>query len=510
VKQKYLLYVVAGLFGFFVSCVQQAIPVSTVEEGSWVVQTTSRGVKIDKETEEKLTKSKKVIHTFSDGTSIAYENRHWGDAVSPGDIVIARSSEMPSFVIGREKNIQNPGGETSNDSTRSVGSNTNSGLRWAGGIPYVIDSSIPGTTTDLNSYQGKLQSSINSWNSKSVGIKFRQKSGNEPYVKFVLENDPAKCYSFVGSTNSSVNGSTNFPYTQSFPEKFYLGQTLALGTGCIYSGDSIIHHEMGHAIGMWHEQQRCDRDGYVRVVQIGFLGDDVNYGKRCNTIFSNVKDYGKYDYSSIMHYGYFTNNPGTASETRMEKISPVNSQYEGDPSSVALSQLSTNDIKNMNDMYQLTDPLPNGIQYQSYIKNIGWQNWVSNNVISGTIGQSLPVQAIRISAPISLRSGIGVKYRVYVQDRGWLDYVQASGGVSGTFGSNQNTSCCSTNQSFGSELRMEAIQISLTGNRAGCNISYQAHLQNIGWQGYVSEGSVAGTMGQSRRLEALRINLTCI
>jgi Astacin (Peptidase family M12A)/Clostridial hydrophobic W len=507
VKQGYLLYVVTGLFGFFVSCGQQSTQVSTVEEGSWVVQTTSRGVEIDKATEEKLIRSKKVIHTFSNGTSIAYENRDWGDAVSPGDIVIARSSEMPKFVISREKNIQNPSGETNNNSTRSVGSNTNSSLRWAGGIPYVIDSSIPGTTTDLNSYQGKLQSSINSWNSKSVGIKFRQKSGNEPYVRFVLESSPSKCYSSVGSTNSSINGSSGFPTS---PEKIYLGQTLALGTTCINDGDSDIHHEMGHAMGMWHEQQRCDRDGYVRVVQVGFLGDDVNYGKRCNTIFSNVKDYGKYDYSSIMHYGYFTNNPGTAYETRMEKISPVNSQYEGDPSSVGPSQLSASDIKNMNDMYQLTDPPLNGVQYQSYIKNIGWQNWVPNNAISGTVGQSLPVQAIRISVPTSLRSGIGIKYRVYVQNRGWLDYVQTSGGVSGTLGSNQNTCGCVTNLPFGDVLLMEAIQISLTGNRAGCNISYQAHLQNIGWQGYVSEGSVAGTTGQFRRLEALQINLTCI
>src|SRR5664279_1420731 len=38
-------------------------------------------------------------------------------------------------------------------------------------------------------------------------------------------------------------------------------------------------------------------------------------------------------------------------------------------------------------------------------------------------------------------------------------------------------------------------------------VTYQAHLQNIGWQGYVDNGVTAGTTGQSRRLEAVQIKL---
>jgi uncharacterized protein YjdB len=38
-------------------------------------------------------------------------------------------------------------------------------------------------------------------------------------------------------------------------------------------------------------------------------------------------------------------------------------------------------------------------------------------------------------------------------------------------------------------------------------ISYQAHVQDIGWQGWVSDGEMAGTEGQSRRIEAIRIRL---
>lgn len=38
-------------------------------------------------------------------------------------------------------------------------------------------------------------------------------------------------------------------------------------------------------------------------------------------------------------------------------------------------------------------------------------------------------------------------------------------------------------------------------------IEYEVHIQNIGWQGWVTNGQVAGTPGQGLRVEALRLNL---
>lgn len=38
------------------------------------------------------------------------------------------------------------------------------------------------------------------------------------------------------------------------------------------------------------------------------------------------------------------------------------------------------------------------------------------------------------------------------------------------------------------------------------NFKYEAHLQDIGWQGWKSNGEIAGTTGESRRLEAIRID----
>ena len=41
-------------------------------------------------------------------------------------------------------------------------------------------------------------------------------------------------------------------------------QKIGVGHGCEYFGTII--HEIGHAMGMWHEQSRSDRDTYVKVI----------------------------------------------------------------------------------------------------------------------------------------------------------------------------------------------------------------------------------------------------
>ena len=76
----------------------------------------------------------------------------------------------------------------------------------------------------------------------------------------------------------------------------------------------IIIHELLHALGMYHEQARRDRDTYVDVTS---LCANIQGGCLNNSIFNNdfnLKkgiDYGPYDFDSLMHYGQcsFSSNP---------------------------------------------------------------------------------------------------------------------------------------------------------------------------------------------------------
>lgn len=86
---------------------------------------------------------------------------------------------------------------------------------------------------------------------------------------------------------------------------------------------------------------------------------------------------------------------------------------------------------------------------------------------------------------------VSVSYQTHVQDIGWQGFV-SDGAISGTSGQSK---------------RLEGIEISVSGN-SNLGIKYSTQIQDIGWQGYFADGAMSGTSGQSKRLEAIKIELT--
>jgi len=86
---------------------------------------------------------------------------------------------------------------------------------------------------------------------------------------------------------------------------------------------------------------------------------------------------------------------------------------------------------------------------------------------------------------------VSVSYTTHVQRIGWQKNVK-DGVMAGT---------------SGQSLRLEAIQIKLETER-DLNIEYTTHVQNYGWLPWVSNGEDSGTSGESKRLEAIEIRLT--
>lgn len=85
-------------------------------------------------------------------------------------------------------------------------------------------------------------------------------------------------------------------------------------TGSFLCTEATILHEMGHVIGLWHEQSRSDRDTYVSVNYQNLIkGSRFNF----DIIQDNVQNLTFYDYASLMQYpAYsFTRNGGPSIET---------------------------------------------------------------------------------------------------------------------------------------------------------------------------------------------------
>ena len=86
---------------------------------------------------------------------------------------------------------------------------------------------------------------------------------------------------------------------------------------------------------------------------------------------------------------------------------------------------------------------------------------------------------------------VSVSYRTHVQSIGWQPYV-SNGTMAGT---------------SGLAKRLEGINIQVSGN-SDLGIQYTTHVQSYGWLPWSSNGDMSGTEGEAKRLEAIKIQLT--
>jgi len=143
------------------------------------------------------------------------------------------------------------------------------GFRWPGGkMIFEIDPTLPNPE--------RVEQAMAHWTERT-SITFEERdpanADHKNFVRFVPGNG---CRSAIGMQAG--------------------GQVIVLGPDCT-RGNAI--HEIGHALGLFHEQSRGDRDAHIRIrferIQEGM---EHNFTQHID----DGIDVEAYDFGSIMHY----------------------------------------------------------------------------------------------------------------------------------------------------------------------------------------------------------------
>jgi len=186
-----------------------------------------------------------------------------GLAIFEGDIVLGTVEEVEQQTAEL--------GDLLSGATPAAAVITGTQYRWPNcTIPYTIDAGL--------SNQARVTDAIAHWESKTrYHFVLRTAANASTYPDYAtFRAGSGGCSSAVGRRGGQ--------------------QFVNLGAGCS-TGNAI--HEIGHVVGLWHEQSREDRDSWVTIhwnkIQAGF---EHNFDQH----ISDGDDVGAYDYGSIMHY----------------------------------------------------------------------------------------------------------------------------------------------------------------------------------------------------------------
>lgn len=157
-----------------------------------------------------------------------------------------------------------------------------------------------------------------------------------------------------------------------------------------------------------------------------------------------------------------------------------------------IEALSINLTDNLQKLYD--------VYYRVHVQDIGWMAWAKNGAYAGTLGMSKRLEAYEVKFTLKGQSVLTptipkeerpvLNYQVKVGQNGWQSN-KLEGQMAGTLGESK---------------ALDGVKFTLSTLKYG-DILYRTHVQDKGWMAWQKNNSVAGTVGESKRLEALEVKL---
>ena len=152
---------------------------------------------------------------------------------------------------------------------------------------------------------------------------------------------------------------------------------------------------------------------------------------------------------------------------------------------------------------RLTGEMANSydVYYRAHVSNIGWLDWAKDGATAGTVGLSAPVEAVQVKLVKKGASAPGSTARPSLEMPVIALQTSTGSALSSAVGNN------AVSGSTGSRTALNAIKLSVQSGVSG-GVSYQVHVSNVGWLGSYAGGSVAGGLGSSNMVQAVRFSFT--
>ena len=226
--------------------------------------------------------------------------QHGQDYVYQGDIMIPANeiNKSPQSIVYKNK--------------EAIPKNKSTG-RTSGMWP---DNTVYFSINGSLSKKDRVYDAIRHWES-NTSLKFVERSGQSNYIYFTPGSG---CSSYVGMIGGRQN--------------------ITLSDNCS-TGNTI--HEIGQAVGLWHEQSRADRNNYITVHFDNVTsGTEHNFHTYDDSGFDGDEYTTSLDFSSIMMYGAYSFS---------KNGKPTITKTNGSTYQIQRSALSSGDITGIKSMY---------------------------------------------------------------------------------------------------------------------------------------------------------------